>query len=239
MDSLITVKENSAGLIRSVKQNMQVLEQYKQFPDQLYARTHITDRYLTEVSSSLDSFVGTMMTNLDTNATRYSQYVDSLVLIAGSIKTRQAMIDFSVDRSKKCSKCSNDNYGSYSCSLSFLCPKLPVLPIPPFKIPNIYLDLSHVDIGMTILLPKINFVPTDIPLPQIPNLPEPPTYEITRDVMYGLDVNFFKDMQFPTIPVIPAPPTLPEPPSFIPNIQMDLPVLPPAPKIPKIMPKIE
>jgi hypothetical protein len=100
------------------------------------------------------------------------------------------------------------------------------------------MDLSHIDLGMNIILPKINFVPIKIPLPQIPNLPEPPAIELDRNILYGLDINFFKDMSLPTIPVIPEPPTLPEPPSFIPSIKMNLPVLPPAPKIPKILPEI-
>lgn len=56
--------------------------------------------------------------------------------------------------------------------------KLPVLKLPPFKIPNITLDLSHIDLGMEILLPKFQFVPTSVPLPQIPDLPQPPTIAI-------------------------------------------------------------
>lgn len=156
----------------------------------------------------------------------------------GAIKTRQAIIDFFVNRSEKCAKCSNDNYGSFSCSLSFLCPKLPVLPIPPFKIPNIYMDLSHIDVGMNITLPKMNFVPTKISLPQLPNIPEPPTIEINRDILYKLEDKINLDVSLPSIPVLPSPPNLPELPSFIPSVTMDLPVLPPAPKIPQIMPEI-
>jgi len=176
---------------------------------------------------------------LSVNANRFSQYVDALTLIIGAIKTWQAIIDLSVNRSERCSKCSNDNYGSFSCSLSFLCPKLPIFPIPAFKIPNVYMDLSHMELGMNIVLPKINFVPIKIPLPQLPNLPEPPTVEVDRNINMNLDIAAFKNMSLPTIPVIPEPPTLPEPPSFIPSIKMDLPVLPPAPKIPRILPAID
>ena len=115
---------------------------------------------------------------------------------------------------------------------------MPIFPIPPFKIPNIYMDLSNIELGMDILLPKINFVPVKIPLPQIPKLPEPPNIEIERDILFGLSIDFFQNMSLPTIPVIPEPPMLPEPPSFIPSINMQLPVLPPAPKIPKLIPEI-
>ncbi len=234
----ITFQENTAGLISSVKENINALERYKEFPTQLYERTHLSDRYLTELSSLVSEFTNSTTYRLNTNANRFSSYVDAIVLLVGTIQTWQAIIDFSVNRSEKCSKCSNDNYGSFSCSLSFLCPKLPIFPIPAFKIPNIYMDMSHIDLGMNIILPKINFVPIKIPLPQLPNLPEPPSVEVNRDILYGLNLNFFENMSLPTIPVIPEPPTLPEPPSFIPSIKIDLPVLPPAPKIPKILPEI-
>jgi len=238
LDGFLSFRENTAGIIRSVKQNIKVLQKYKEFPNQLYDRTHLTDRYLTEISSLLSNFVGGINNFLSVNANRFSQYVDAIILMIGSIKTWQAIIDFSVNRSQKCSKCSNDNYGSFSCSLSFLCPKLPIFPIPAFKIPNIYMDLSHMELGMNIILPKINFVPIKIPLPQIPNLPEPPTMEIDLNADLNLNLDFIKGLSLPTIPVIPEPPTLPEPPSFIPSIKMDLPVLPPAPKISKILPEI-
>lgn len=102
------------------------------------------------------------------------------------------------------------------------------------------MDMSHIDLGMNIILPKINFVPIKIPLPQLPDIPEPPSIEVNWDSIYsyGLDINFMEGMSMPTIPVIPEPPTLPEPPSFIPSVNIDLPVLPPAPKIPKILPEI-
>lgn len=234
----LSFKENTAGLIQSVKENINTLDKYKEFPTQLYQWTHLTDRYMTELSSVLSEFMDGTTYRLNTNANRFSSYVDAIITIVGAIKTRQAIIDFSVNRSEKCSKCSNDNYGSFSCSLSFLCPKLPIFPIPAFKIPNIYMDMSHIELGLNIILPKINFVPTKIPLPQLPDLPEPPSAQINRDILYGLDINFFEGLSMPTIPVLPAPPTLPEPPSFIPSIKVDLPVLPPAPKIPKIMPEI-
>lgn len=146
MDTFLSFRENTAGLISSVKANINVLEEYKKFPTQLYEWTHLTDRYLTELSDILSEFVEATTYRLNTNANRFSQYVDAIIILVGTIKTWQAIIDFSVNRSEKCSKCSNDNYGSFSCSLSFLCPKLPIFPIPAFKIPNIYMDMSHMEL---------------------------------------------------------------------------------------------
>jgi len=228
--SFISFSENSYELIRTVQANIKVLEQYKRFPGELYEWIHVSDRYLAEISSVASSFVGGLTSWLDINANRFSQYVDAITLIVWAIKTWQAIIDFSVDRSEKCSSCSNDNYGSFSCSLSFLCPQLPIFKIPPFKIPDITLDLSHIEVWLDIVLPKFNFVPIKTPLPELPNLPEPPNIQINIDTLMGIKI--------PEIPILPWPPQLPPLPSFIPNIDLQLPLLPPAPKIPKILPEI-
>ena len=233
--------ENTAGLIQSIKQNIKVLEQYKKFPLQLYERIHVVDRYLTEITSVFSDFLGSIMYRMKTNANRFSKYVDAIILMIGVMKTRQVLIDFSVNRSKKCGKCTNDDYSPQSCSLAFLCPKIPVLKIPNFRIPNLYIDLSHISLGIDITLPNFNFKPMTITLPKIPNLPEPPHTEIFLDYDYGIDMGmwFFKNLNLPTIPILPGPPQLPELPSFIPNVKITLPVIPPAPKVPKISPKIE
>jgi hypothetical protein len=43
----------------------------------------------------------------------------------------------------------------------------------------------------------------------------------------------------PKIPQLPAPPQLPELPGFIPQVNLELPVLPPAPKLPAISSAIQ
>jgi hypothetical protein len=161
---------------------------------------------------------------MEVNANRFTQYVDAIITILGVVKTYQVMVDLFVDRGKKCGKCTNDTYDQYSCKLSFLCPDLPIIPIPSVKIPSLYIDLSHLNLGIDIVLPRFNFVPETVELPRLPNLPEPPQ----------LGVNFKIDFNLPDIPLLPEPPELPELPSFIPQAKIQLPVLPPAPKIPEL-----
>jgi hypothetical protein len=228
-DKFTSMRIDATQTIKAVQANIKILDEYKKFPFQLYDWLHVTDRYLAETTSVLSQFTFTLNNRLQTNANRYSQYVDAITLIIGAIKTRQAIINFSVNWSEKCSTCTNDNYGSFSCSLSFLCPQLPIFKIPPFKIPDIHLDLSHIEAGIDIVLPKFNLIPIKMPLPQLPNIPEPPNINVHIDIV---------DTSLPKIPVLPGPPQLPELPSFIPNIEADLPILPPAPKIPKILPEI-
>jgi len=72
---------------------------------------------MSEISSVINNFFGTLSLWMKTNATRYSQYIDSLILVMTTIQTYQAIIDLSVNRSEKCSSCTNDNYDQFACKL--------------------------------------------------------------------------------------------------------------------------
>ena len=54
---------------------------------------------------------------LNTNATRFEQYVDAIITISTALQTWQAILDLSVDWQKKCSTCTVDSYDAYACSL--------------------------------------------------------------------------------------------------------------------------
>ncbi len=249
LDNFIDIQTNTNQLIWSVKQNIETLKLYKKFPLDLYERIHVWDRYLSEISSVVNNFLWALSLWMKTNATRYSQYVDSLILVMTTIQTYQAIIDLSVDWSQRCSSCTNDNYDQFACKLGLLCPDgmLPVLEIPPMKIPSIYIDLSNINMATDIKLPKFNFVPTSVPLPNLPNIPKPPSIDAWLDIEQSLSMwvdlvwqltakldMFDSSLSLPSIPIIPSPPDLPEIPSFIPSVKMELPLLPPAPKIPKL-----
>lgn len=252
--NLLSITEKFSGLETNVRANMKTLDQYKRFPLQLYQRTHIVDRYLNEITATVDGFLGYLTIWLNTNATRFEQYVDAIITISTALETWQTIINLSVDWQKKCSTCTVDNYDAYACSLGFLCGqlKLPILRLPPFKIPNIYIDLSHIDLGMDINLPNFKFTPTSVDLVTLPDLPQPPSISINGNIgtlqlekianlLTNLNISLGAQIPWaiPTIPLLPSPPTLPELPSFIPNVNLELPILPPAPKIPKLAPEIQ
>jgi hypothetical protein len=143
--------------VRNVQQNIQILEQYKQFPLQLYDWMHFIDKYMADIMNFVSALSSTLIWWVNVNAKIYTKWVNALILILSAIKTWQVLIDLSTNWTKKCGKCSRDGYGSHSCSLGFLFPKIPILPIPAFKIPNINIDLSHIDLGISIALPRFVF----------------------------------------------------------------------------------
>ena len=77
---------------------------------------------------------------------RFSYWVDVIITLKGIINTWQLLIDFTVKRQDKCSKCRQDHYDYYSCKLKLLCIDLPVIPIPSFHIPNFFIDLSDINL---------------------------------------------------------------------------------------------
>ena len=133
---------------------------------------------------------------METNANRYSQYIDAIITLMTVLETYQLIIDFSADWTESCSTCTNDNYDQFSCKLGKICDmlhiELPIFEIPPTKIPNIYLDFSEIHIETDIKLPSFTFNPVAVPLPELPNLPEPPSIDFTLNlddsVEFGIDI---------------------------------------------------
>ena len=247
----LNVQTNADSLIFSVKENMETLQQYKLFPLQLYDWIHVVERYLWDISNLLNSTLWTLSIWMETNANRYSQYIDAIITIMTTLETYQLIIDLSVDWSESCSTCTNDNYDQFSCKLGKICDwlniELPIIEIPSTKVPSIYLDFSEIHIETDVVLPNFQFNPVAVPLPELPNLPEPPDVDLTlvlEDAL-GMGLNFinqlklvdlgeFSSFNIWSIPILPSPPVLPELPSFIPEVEMELPLLPPAPKIPEL-----
>ena len=218
------------NMVNRIYTNLMILQEYRNFPFEIYEWIHVIDRYMSEIASLINNTVWYLSYWVVANSERFVWYIDAITLMLNIIKTYQLIIDFPVERSEKCGNCAKDTYDQYSCKLSFLCDsiQLPIIQIPNFKLPNITLDFSNIDIWLDVILPEFNFQPIKINLPDLPNLPEPPSI--------WANIKLF---DLPNIPILPEPPTLPELPSFIPEVEIELPILPPAPELPELPNKIE
>ena len=228
--NLELVNGNWQKLQNKIYANLKILEEYRNFPFEIYEWIHVIDRYMSEIVSLINSTVWYLSYWLSTNSQRFVGYVDAIVLMLNIIRTYQILIDFSVEWWQNCGTCARDTYDQYSCKLSLLCNsiQLPIIQIPNFKLPNITIDLTNIDLWLDIVLPEFNFQPVRIDLPDLLNLPEPPSVSV------GIQL-----FDLPDIPLLPEPPELPELPSFIPEVEMELPILPPAPELPKLPNEIE
>ena len=217
-------------MLNQIYSNLAILQQYRNFPFEIYEWIHVIDRYMSEIASLINNTMWYLSYWTVTNSERFVWYIDAIVLILNIIKTYQLIINFSVEWSKNCGNCAKDTYDQYSCKLSLLCDsiQLPIIQIPNFKLPNVTIDLTNMDLSLDVILPEFNFQPIKVNLPDLPNLPKPPSV--------WLNIRLF---DLPNIPLLPQPPTLPELPSFIPEVELELPILPPAPELPKLPDKIE
>jgi hypothetical protein len=129
-----------------VKQDIKAIDAWLRFPLQLYEYLHIIDKLIQSLLCIIDKFYLSIIKWFHQNAVRFEKWVDFIILMIAIIKTWQILIDFSVNWKRSCGKCRVDNYDFYNCVLSLLCIDLPILPIPPFKLPDIYIDLSHINI---------------------------------------------------------------------------------------------
>ncbi|MCR5412417.1 MAG: hypothetical protein K6E76_05585 [Patescibacteria group bacterium] len=139
--------QNFEKLSDQVYENIRILQEYRELPFQIYERSHVLDRYISEMTSIINNFLGYFSYWLTTNAHRYKQYVEAIILVINTIRSYQVLIDFSANWSEKCSTCSVDNYDQYMCKFSTLFSKFDAfkfIQIPNFKLPNITLDFSDI-----------------------------------------------------------------------------------------------
>ncbi len=208
--------------VQSIQKNIEILEKYRNLPLQLYQYVHLVDFYVSQVICILNKYLDSIVGWLNRNSLIFEKWVDAIITIINTIKTWQILIDISVNWKTTCWKCRADNGDLYDCTLSGLCPDLPVLPIPPFKIPDIFIDLSHINLGLTVVLPKIKINPIPIGLFTLPDLPYPSL-----------------SIEIPSVPLLPEPPTFPPLPGLPAVPTFELPNLPPPPLIPKFMPSLK
>ena len=236
-DQILQFTSQLGQFERSIRQNLQVLDEYANFPTELYELIHTYDKYLDSVNSLMYNVVDQLFGWLGKIARWFDAWVEFIISLINILKSWQIIIDFSINWQDKCSKCTVDSYSAYSCTLKWFCPKLPVFNIPPFKIPDITIDLSKIDFRTDIILPRFRFVPKKIDIIDdllnwwLPDLPYPSDLSILNNQV---------NLRLPAIPVIPAPPDLDliSLPDFIPTFEFDGPVLPPAPRLPRIAPEL-
>ncbi len=217
-DSILKVEK----FIKSVQKNIEILNQYKDLPLKLHKYMNLVDYYLQEIACIINKYVDMIVWWLNRNSKIFEKWVDTIITLINIIKTWQLIIDISLEWKTTCWKCRADAWDLYDCVLSLLCIDLPVLPIPPFKIPDIFIDFSHINLWVDVILPKIKVYPVPIGVFTLPDLPSPAV-----------------SIELPELPLLPAPPELPDLPSLPPMPTLELPNLPPPPKIPELLPSIK
>ncbi len=208
-------------VIASVQQNIDTLEAYGELPLQILALKDEVLYYVYQILCYIEAIVDFTIGYVETNAQRAGTWIALIRNATKAIKTWQAFLNLSVDYQKGCDKCTTQRFTLYQliAQLFVFLPELPILDLP--KWPDIIVDMSHIQAGLTIYWPEISFDAQSITIPPLPQIKLP--------TIPGLEIDL------PAMELLPPPPDLsidlPElPPLSFPK----LPNLPPAPKFPKL-----
>jgi len=101
-EKLMRIQVQLDQLSSKIFQNIEILEQYKRLPFEIYEWLHVVDKYTMEISSAITNFFGYINYWMEINANRFSQYVDAVTTILAIVKTYQVMLDFSANWTAKC-----------------------------------------------------------------------------------------------------------------------------------------
>ncbi len=211
---------NAQNMIDSIDKNIEILNDYKRFPEKLNKLIRYKEIRLEQLLCNIDTIAYVLGWRIWDNWKRFKAWVELFILMQAILKSWQLLIDVFLEYDASCHQCKNERWDLMYFIwklISAVIPKIPVIQFP--KWPDIYLDLHNIRAWITIWLPEFEFNLRPIVLPSLPNLylPDVPTVNINLP-------------EIPLLPVIEIP-DLPELPS-LPEVK--LPDLPPPPKLPKL-----
>lgn len=216
---------DAEGLLRSLERNIEILEEYKEFPEKLNELISIKEVWLEQILCNIEAISGLIGGWISSNGERFKAWVELFILIKSILKSWQLLIDVFQWYEEECHQCKNERQDLQNFIWTLIGGVIPQLPIIQFpKWPDIILDLHNVRAGMTVYLPDFQVNLRPIVLPTLPTLSLP-------DIPNA-------SLSLPELPILPTfeLPELPELPT-LPSVE--LPDLPPPPQIPKLFGAVE
>jgi len=217
---------NIQNLISNLEQNIEIAEEYKEFPRKLTKLLNQKEVRINQVMCSLDSISEITGWWIGRNWKRFKAWVETYILIKAVLKSWQQLIDVFTDYEAECHECKNERQDLLDFEfklIDMILPKFPVIQFP--KWPDLILDLHNIRASINVKIPDVVINQRPLVLPNIPELTLP-------------DVNVNIDLDIPEMPLLPRFefPELPDLPT-VPEIK--LPDLPPPPQLPKIFSQLE
>ena len=206
-------------LIKSVEKNIEILEKWKEFPRQLLAWRTILSKYAYALICYMDAIINYTGGYIHKQQARIDAWIEMIRKVKETIANWRLLIDLMIEYQASCDKCSSARFTLMELIVRIFAviPSPPIIPFP--KLPDIYIDLSQIQVGLKVVWPNVRFRPEPLIIPKLPRfrLPDLPSLSV----------------KLPGIPVLPEPPTLPELPDLPPLPLPTLPDIPPPPKVPE------
>lgn len=218
--------EEAERFIEDIEKLKEVLEFYRDEAPRLIADFDSEiSKYLYSMICYIDAISELTGTWLLRNKIRYEQWIELFDTIPKILKSFQKLPNIFKSYQGYCEQCRASNYDSGNFIIEIVGKIFPEPPVVKFpRLPDIVLDISRINAGITITIPELIIKPTRIRIPNLPFLSLPALQ----------DPNF--KFNFPKLPNLPRfeIPTLPDFPAIpLPK----LPDIPPPPIIPNFMAK--
>ncbi len=217
-----------SNLINSLRQNLEVIKEYKEIPEKINSYLNKKEEYLEQILCNIETISTLLWGRIWKNGDRFKTWVELYILIKAILKSWQTLVDVFKWYKQECSQCTNERQDllHYLFELiGMLIPKIPIIKFP--KWPDIIIDLHNIRAWLNIALPEFEINTKPILLPTLPELflPDVP------------NLNFAVNLNLPKLPVLPSIeiPELPDIPSLP---KVELPDLPPPPKLPALLSSI-
>ncbi|MEK7146337.1 MAG: hypothetical protein AAB802_04120, partial [Patescibacteria group bacterium] len=212
-------------LIEGMENNLAVLEDYAEIPEEIVAIRDLQAYYAKVVICYLDAILGFTSGYLLENKQRIEAWAQWVQDLKDIVASWQALIELSIKLMDSCDKCTNQRYSGFQllANLFVFIPEPPVVQMP--KWPDIVIDVSNIQAGVDVVWPDLVFVPETISIPEIPRIVLPP-FDVEAALNFDLG-----DFVIPVLPEFNLDFTLPE----LPGLPLPtLPDLPPPPAVPEL-----
>lgn len=213
-------------LISTLNQNIETLEEYKEFPRKLANLLNKKEVWIEQVMCNVENISEITSGWIWRNWKIFKTWVKTFILIKSILKSWQALIDIFIDFDAECKECKNERWDLMEFQfklISMILPKFPIIKFP--KWPDIILDLHNIRMGITVEMPDFNITKRIITLPTLPKLILP-TANIDLKLKLP-DMPLLPKYELPELPDLPSLPTI------------TLPDLPPAPQLPEIFSELK
>jgi len=242
----ISLSVKALDIKASFDYSIENLKLYRELPKDIFEAEIFLAKYANSIIAYADVILDNTAAYISTNRAILLAWQNMFQDINELVEGFQVILDVFITYQDSCSSCRNsgseDGWVSLMSALGSIIPAPPVVAIP--KMPNFTLDVSQIQASIDIVLPKFEFKPEKVALPDLTGfsagaglngdvatgfqikLPDAPPINFTAE-MPSFNLNLF--------PSIPPPPdlkkyliTLPD----LPEIQIpELPTLPAPPEI--------
>lgn len=220
--------DNLEDTIKSIEKNILVLEEYAALPEKIMDYRFAVTYYVTQIVCYVDAILNFSGGYVIKNKNRIKAWVKAITDVIDAVKTWQDLLNLSISYQESCDKCTTARLTLMEMMMKVFVaiPSPPIVDLP--KWPDIILDISNIQGGVTLYFPELKVVPEPIVLPDLPKIFIPqniPAPELQR---------FIANYSFPEMGVLPEPPRLPDLPRLPALPLPKLPDIPPPPEFPEL-----